>query len=339
MSTGKKVLNIFGIIFSIFLSILLVVMLISSVMTLSALSILQPKTLAKTVTGMDIGPLISSVAEEAGQALEQEQQEMLSAVIKSDGVKEVVEAFAQDAINALTGTDAEAVFSVQMLQEALKADADQIAEALQKKGGEFANVSQQELADKIRDLVDENGEALTELIPDTQSLKTLVEEDPTMKQAMAVIAATDTIKMALILIVVILCALIFVCRLFDWRGFKWLSIDLLIAGLITGLVGYGMATGKAVLSGLAGENALVNSLLDGVLGTFSEGLILRTAVMILVAVVCMAAYLLIRKALKKKVSAPVAPVTPVAPAAPAQLQSAEAAEENKEAVEENKEAE
>ena len=304
MSTGMKVLNVLGIIVSIFVSIVLVLTLTVSPMVLSALSLLQPQTLADTVTQMDFSEVVTDMVGDIGEGLEEKDAQMLETLLTSDATKEILETYTQGVADVLAGKETVEGLTAEKLQQIVDGNMDQIAEALQQLGGEFADMTTEEISEGVQQIVDENAEEILEVLPKPEELKeSLVAETPEIEQGLALFAAADTIKLGFVGLIAVLCIIVFVCRLFDWRGFKWLAVDLLIAGVFSGGICAAMSNTTDLLGELAESSALLKSLLGAVMGNLNSGMIIRTVIMVVVAVVFMAAYLVICKFRKKQAAA------------------------------------
>ena len=304
METGKKVLNVLGILASILLSIKLVLALTVLPATLSALSLLTPQNLANAVTKIDVVEMVSSVIADSDMEIPPEQVQQLQAVLSSDAAKEIVSVYTQSVVDTLGGqTDVQGL-TPDMLRQLVNENMDGITKALKESGGEFAEVSEQELAEGIQQIVDEQAEALVEMLPDPQELKASLTEDvlPVDMDLLQILqeGAVTMAKLILIAVVVVLSLLIFGCRFVQWRGLKWLGVDLLIAGLLSGIICGALGVVKELVSGLIPENFPFYSVYDSLFGTLSTGTTIRTVIMAVVAVLFLVGYILICSSRKEK---------------------------------------
>lgn len=307
MNKGKKALNILGIIVSALLSIVLVLVLMVSPMVLSALSLLHPQTLVDTVTKVDMESTIVSIVEENGTEMDPQRVKMVSNLLATSAAKKLMKIYTQSVFDALGGKDTQGI-TEEMLREIVNEHEDEIVLAIRDSGGEFETLTDQELRDGIQKTADENAGEILEMLPDPQELKQdLVTENPQLELGIQLLVAVDTVKLTLVGVIVALCAVIFVCRLFDWRGFKWLAIDLLIAGVISAVICGGMGAAKNMAFGMIQENSLAGQLVDVLLGSVNNGLTLRTCVMLAAAVASLVVYIVICKVRKKKTAAAQAP--------------------------------
>jgi len=100
MTTGKKVLNGFGIFFGIILSIVLVLNLIVAPILLSTLSLVTPKTITNALENIDATQFLDISEQDA-------ESEAISSLLSSKAAKEVISLYATDVINSLGSKPAE----------------------------------------------------------------------------------------------------------------------------------------------------------------------------------------------------------------------------------------
>jgi len=332
MNKGKKVWNVLGIIVSALLSILLVVMLMVSPMVMSVLSLLDPHTLVDTVKQVDLESTIISVAEENGAEMDAQQVKMVSNLLATPAAEKLMKTYAQSVFDAMGGKQTQGLTEAQ-LRQIVDEHNEEITAAIRDSGGEFAQMTDQELTEGIQKVIDENAGEILEMLPDPQTLKQeMVTENPQLELGMQLVAGADTVKLALIGLLVLLSLVIFFCRFVNVRGMKWLAIDLLIAGVISAVVCFSFGQMKTLLLFIAEENPLISDLMEILLGSVNTGLLVRTCVMLVVAIGLLVGYILISKNRKKKLAEAPAPVAEQkeAPAAqtPVETQPADTAEPN-----------
>ena len=323
----KKTLNVLGIIVAWLLSIVLVLMLLVTPIVFSALSLLNGQTITKVVTdvftgGQEAQPSAEKVevvtlsnttqsAESVGEDLlagmfgDAVSQEQLSAILSSNAAKELIEAYTGDLTNAITGGNKEAAFNADKIKSIVNENIDEIVQVLQANVPEFANMDAAELKNKIQTTVDEKAEEIVNSLPKPEDLKQqLVESVPALETAMQILEMKKTIKMAIIGVIVVLSGLIFVCRIPGMRGFRWLAVDLFVAGGLNLLTTVGLMASKSAVGEIAKEaGAQVANLVGSLLGAFANGMLIRTIVMLLAGGGLLTVYILIKKAKAKKLAA------------------------------------
>ena len=236
MSSGKKVLNVFGIIFAWILSIALVLSLIVSPIILSALSLLSPKTLANAVTNIDMSSL---VAPEVGG--EGSEDGGMAALLSTNAAKELFQLYATDITNSLSGKNAESKFTVEALQKVVEENIDELIAVMREMEAVPTDASDEEIKTAIKTGITENMDEIMENLPDPKELTEQVSaENPELQVAFDIIGRAQTIKFTVIGEIILISVLIFVCRLFDFKGVRWLSVDLFIASGVCVLLSVGL---------------------------------------------------------------------------------------------------
>ena len=325
----KKTLNVLGIIVAWLLSIILVLMLLVTPIVFSTLSLLNGQTITKVVTDVFAGsqeaqPSAENVeivtlsntnqtaaAEDVGEDLlagmfgDAVSQEQMSAILSSNAAKELIEAYTGDLTNAITGGNKAAAFNADKIKSIVNDNIDEIVQVLQANVPEFANMDAAELKNKIQTTVDEKAEEIVNSLPKPEDLKQqLVESVPALETAMQILEMKKTIKMAIIGVIVVLSGLIFVCRIPGMRGFRWLAVDLFVAGGLNLLTTVGLLISKSAVGEIAKEaGAQVAGLIGSLLGAFTNGMFIRTIVMLLAGGALLTVYILLKKQKAKKLAA------------------------------------
>ncbi len=323
MSNGKKALNVIGIVFASLLSIILVILLIVSPLVLSALSLLDARTITKALTGavtsqvgddsaaedyqvvtLSNAPVdVSQVGEDALKDIlgEDVSPEVLSEILSSKVAKEIIEVYTEDMTNAITGKDAAAQFNAEKLKSIVNKNMDEVVNLLQKVSPESASIDRKELEDKIRQALDEGAEQIVQALPDPKEIQeSVAQEVPAMAAAFEILAKKNTIKLAIIGVLVVLSGLIFLCRLPQLRGFKWLAVDLFIGGGFNALTSVGLLVSASAVEQIAADNALLGGLVGSLLSELTTGMWVRTGVMLVFAGGLLAAYIFVKKARAQK---------------------------------------
>ena len=377
MNGLKKTLNVFGIIFAWLLSIALVILLTAAPAALSALSLLEPETITEAVFGVLGGEEPSAAAPQAqksygvvslsaktdektsGSASADDilgeldvsrieeiiggeiDEDVLNKVLASNAVKEIVEAYVGDVADALAGNTGTSRFSAEKITQVVEENIDEIAEIIQQVAPDLSKDDIKELKSEIKNVVRENAEDIVKVIPAPEEIRDeIIGSGAESELVLELLAQKNAFKLSIVGAIVLLSLLIFLLRLPGFRGFRWLSVDLFVAGGFGAVICVILNFGSAVVLGLVeeatGQNAAaVNDIVGNILSAFTKGVMVRTVIIFVAAIVLMAVYILL-KVLRKKKSAelafvPAAPVyAPVAPAAEPKAAPAEVFEEPQE---------
>ena len=354
MNGLKKTLNVFGIILAWFLSVALVVLLIVAPTALSALSLLDPDTITDAVWSVleaeqpsaavpeksyGITSLSAKKADKTSNATSAEKilgeldvskieeiigedidEDVLNKVLASDAVKELVDAYTDDVMNVITGNADESKFDADKIIEIVEDNIDEIAEIVQEIAPDLSAEDVKNLKSEIKTAVRENAEDIVEAIPAPEEIREMVVgSNPEAELALELLAQRDAFKLIIVAAIVLLSLLIFLFRIPGFRGFRWLSVDLFVAGGFGALICIALHLGSSVAMGMLEnvaelEMLAVNDVVKNVLSAFTRGVTIRTAIIFAAAVVLMIVYVLIKKLREKKAARQAVPV--FAPAAP-----------------------
>ncbi|MBQ4641692.1 MAG: hypothetical protein IJB47_03665 [Oscillospiraceae bacterium] len=309
MSTGKKVLNVFGIIFALPVNTVLVIILMVAPLLFSLIAFIQPENLVDTVTKVDTSDVVSEMLQAPeGETLPKE-IEQISVLLESDVFNELQELYMTDIANTFLGGKGDMEFTPEKIMEIVDANMDELVEIYKELDPQSVEVPVEELKIEIRDALDELSEEIAEALPAPEEVKTqMVEQSEEMKMALEIIEQRETIKWGLVGVIVVLAIVVFVLRLFGFRGFRWLGVDLIIAAVISGGM-CGLLKGSTILlADFVADNQLASNLLSMITSDFATGMIIRTGIMLVCGIGLLVAFIYIRKAQKRKA----ATVTPVA---------------------------
>lgn len=344
MKDFSKTGNVFGIIFAWLLSIVLVVMLIAAPLAMSALSMLSVDNITKVVAealmpqtqaGDDRAaePGITLLSEQAvvsqtpdgteelpdeyeqvgGDFLsgifgDQLKPEDIEKILGSDLVKDFVKTYTEGFAGALTGKPAQNQFDAEMIKKFASEHIDEVVEIAIAIVPECAEMDTEEVKSMIRKLVDENAENLAKALPKPEEVvDNLRKESPELELLLQIVARRNAIKWAMIGVVFLLSALIFVCRLPGLRGFRWLATDLFAGSGFGVIISVALLVLRPML--LSSMDKQIVGAAGSILSVFTTGMIIRTAVMLVSAVGMLVAYIFVKKALAKKAAVPEEQVT------------------------------
>ena len=326
----KKAWNILGIFFAWILSILLVVMLIAAPLALSALSLLEAKTVTNVITdALTAGsglPEPQASAEEVRMVrlsdVSQTQapvdaegilteifgddmnKDQLDAILSSKVVKEFVETYTEDLTAAFVGGAEGAQFNAEKVKAIVNDNMDEIVDILQEVVPECADMDKAELVANIQKAMDENAEALVQALPKPQEIRDeIAKSSPELELVFQIIAKKNALRLAIIGAIVLISALIFLCRLCGFRGFRWLAVDLFVGAGFGGVFCAALLVGVPMLKESMADNAIVSGLVGSLMSAFTTGMIVRTVVMLVSGGVLLAGYIILKKHRAKKAQA------------------------------------
>ena len=294
MSSGKKILNVLGILASIFLSVVLVANLMVAPIAFSAMSLLNGNNISKLVKSVDYEEIIENQTEDTLES------EMLVELLESDMFEELIDVYSKDVSSVLLGKNTDIKFNEDFVEDWMEDNIDELVELFEE-AGTFEDKSSSEIRKEVEKNIDEVAEQIAKEIPTAKELKRqLSRENKEAKEIFGVLESLNALKATLIVTIIVLSGLIFVCRLFDFRGFKWLYIDLFIATAFSAIICAGLSVAKVLIGEAAESEAGVSSVVEQLFSTLTTGVIVRTVIMLVAAIGLVIAYKFVKKALAKK---------------------------------------
>lgn len=333
-----KAWNVFAIILAWILSIALVVMLIAAPLALSALSMLNPDNIVEIVGQVMVDSAASAAAqpreiytvktlsaeaettEESandnvtdglmqsiqGIVGDEVSAELVDKVLTSDAMSELLGAYTQDIANAFVGKEGQQQFTPELVVKVVQENLDEIVEILEESGTPLTEEEKDAFKSQLQTAVEENAEKIVEEMPTPEEVKeSLLSNNEEMALAFAVLAKKNQIKGAIVGIIVLLSALIFGLRYPGLRGMRWLSTNLFTAGGFNVLISVVLGLSASAVKGAAtGINAMDASPVEGIIGMMldqlSKGVIIRTAIIFVAAIVLLVGYILLKPFVRKK---------------------------------------
>lgn len=309
--------NVLGIIGAWILTIALVLMLIVTPIVFSALSLLNAETITKVVSGALIGSASgepsaetyevtrlteTSTPENAGQNVlegmfgDQLTQEQMEKILDSNLVKDFVKSYTDDLTSAFVGGEGSG-FNADKVKAIMNDNLDEIVGILQEVAPECAQMDAEELKANIRKAVDEGAEQLVQALPKPEDIrKELVQQNPSLETALKIIAQKNKIKLAVIGVIILLSVLIFLCRLPEFRGLRWLAVDLFVGAGFGAFVSVGLVVSSSAVAEIAKQSGeQVAGIVSALLSSFASGMFVRTAVMLVAGGLLLAAYIVIKR--------------------------------------------
>ena len=322
----NKTWNVLGMIMAWLLSIVLVVMLIATPIVFSALSLLNADTITKVVSGVltagaDSEPSaedwkvtrLSNTTVEAPSAdvgtnvLEglfgdQVTQEQMDKILSSNLVKEFVKTYTDDLADAFTDGGKGPQLNAEKVKSIVNDNIDEVVDILQEVVPECAQMDRSELKANIQKAVDEGAEQIAQALPKPEDIRQeIARENPELETALKILAKKDTIKLAVIGVIILISGLIFLCRLPGFRGFRWLAVDLFVGAGFGAFVSVGLLVSRSALGEIAKEAGEQTAGLVGtLLSTFTTGMFVRTGVMMVAGGLLLAAYIIIKRKMAEK---------------------------------------
>lgn len=327
-----KVWNVFAIVLAWILSIALVAMLIAAPLTLSALSILSTDNIVELIGDALTENNTSAAAQPQGQIVIQNlsaetqevaepapenalnglkellgDEEMFGKLLASDAMEELLGAYAKDVTNAFVGKEAQKEFTPELLAEVVRNNIDEIVEIVAS-GEELTDEQKNQLKEQIQTGVVDKADEIVEEMPSAEEIKeSVIDSNQDLKIVFMILAMRNRIKGAIVGAIVLLCVLIFALRFSGFRGLRWLSTNLFVAGACNVAISVVLSVGSSAVVGMAaGMNAMGGGI-DGIVGKMlaqlTQGVIIRTAIILVAATVLLVVYMLLKKALRKKVAA------------------------------------
>ena len=330
----KTFLNVMGCIFAALFSVVLVVVLLAFPVYRSLISFAKPSTITTVVQGIDYSALLPEPEElKKIVGVEWVDTQVVNEIMQSDAVGKIVDLYATDVVNNLLQNGEQPQLTVEALQTIAEEEMDSLVKVITPYIPEEIPLSEEELANEIRTLINENTDQILEFLPDISELAggnvnvennasagaralpsptpapAAAEEDP-----FAIIRQIidPSISIGFIVAIAIVVLLIALCRFNRFGGMLWLGIDALIAALPVTLLAVGLK-GTAVSALLGEELASVTALIDSITSVLSRELAVAAIVYAVVGVVFIVGYILLCKFVKTKaVPAEALPAEPAA---------------------------
>lgn len=324
--------NAIGIVFAWLLSIILVVVLLVTPMLLSAISLLNANTITKAVTDTLVESLtpekekasvpsysVNKLSETAGEeknaknalggALEEVfgedvSPELLEKILSSKAAKELIGTYVEDVTNAFTGSDKAPKLDAEKLKAIVKDNIDDVVAIVKEIDPNVSEHDLTELKDALTKVIDEKAGELVDALPKPTEIRQAVMEDiPEMEVVFNLLAKKNVIILALIALPVVLCGLIFLCRMSGFRGLRWIAVDLFVGGGLNAFICGGLLVASSVLLETVADQAVIGALVSSLLSSFTTGMLVSTAVILVVGGASLATYIVIRKLSAKKAEA------------------------------------
>lgn len=294
MNILKSICNFFGSIAAFFLSIILIAVLLIIPIVSGVTSFSQIDNLKKVVSQINFSEW--EVLEKGSDS------EMITAVVKTDMLAEIIELYIEDIFLTLEESaeernltpEAIKTLANEHMDELIPIAKEMMAKELSLTAGGIA-IKDEDIAKMIQQVLDEEAETLIEAFPTVEDLG--INDD--------VVLGLKYLREGVILRVVIgiaavLSLLILLFRCIKWKGFMWLGVVYLIATGMTIIEAVGISKGaSSVTAEVVPES---EGLLEPIFTTFAAEMYKVSGTMALFAVAFIVVYALGKKAGSKKAS-------------------------------------
>ena len=195
---------------------------------------------------------------------------LAQSLAKSSAMQALISAYTEDVLNAATNTGNDPLLTSETVTELLAPHMEEIATIVENSLPENVQLDRTKLTGAIEKAAAVTLPALVNTIPPAQTVAdTIVKQDtPGLAAAMEVLKyiRNGFVRALIIGAIAILSILIVLLRLPGFSGLRWVGTDLLTAGALAGIVGYGVQTDimQNLISSLieGGETVVLSVLSD-----------------------------------------------------------------------------
>ena len=243
MKKENKALKFIGRFFASILCPILVFMIIGSAIFTSARSMLTVNSVTdilKTIPYEEIiepesfEKVLSDIADKSGKNIEVTGDSignMVNDVLDSKPVKEIVGIYAEDVAKIIAGNFESANISSDKIKDIFSEHSDEVVEILT---DNYPELDKKEAENAVDTIIDEHLGELIEELPELEELNKDLEEIEEVK--VLGIFFTDVILYIIWGVVALVALLIFVSRIYHFKGLKWIGIAATVASVILLLV-------------------------------------------------------------------------------------------------------
>ncbi len=236
MNKEKLAIKLFGRFFAFIFSILLIVSIVVAAIFSSLQSLLTVKSVTKIMKNIpyeeiidtvDFEKAISDLAEKSGEEFDVSQESIgntIEDIVDSKTVKEILELYSEDVADIMSGRFDESKATPEKVKEIFSDNSDEIVEIITEN---YPELDKNEVENTIETIIDENLGELVEALPEPEELKYEF-EDMEMDMVLGLLAGRTALYIVWG-VVFVLALIVFVCRLYRFKGLKWIGIDAIIA--------------------------------------------------------------------------------------------------------------
>lgn len=226
--------------------------------------------------------------------------EQVERVLSSNTVKEILTVYTGDLTSVLTGQQKLSALDAQKMKTIVNNNMDEVVQIVKELKPDLTEKDVEVLKTEIVKAVEEKAEEILQVIPKPEEIKEMIiEQSPEIGVALKILEKKKLVKLALIGAIVLLSALIFLCRLSGFRGLRWLAVDMFVGGGINVLLSLVLLIETPVIVKMIPDSALT-SVINNVLHAFDLALFERAAIILVAGGALLTAYIFIKKAQAKK---------------------------------------
>ncbi len=203
--------------------------------------------------------------------------QMIQDLAQSSAMQELASAYAEDIINAATGTGEAPKLQVESVVELLSPHMEELATIVEQNLPPEVEINKEKLNAAVKKVTDDALPTLVETLPPAKEVADNIVEsvaqntpaDPTLILNALKSIRNGTIRTIVIVVIAVLMALLFVLRLPKFNGLRWMGVNGLISAVFVGALGY-VLQASFVLELLVDLPAGVANLAMSLLGALSS---------------------------------------------------------------------
>lgn len=292
MNIVKKVLNVLGIIIAWFLSFAIIVLLFASPILMSAFSVAKPEQIIDSLQNIELRDAVLAM-----DAIDSDNEQLVQ-LLSTNAAQEMYNAYISGMIGIFDPTQEQNPLTGEKIAQIVHDNIDELYTIVCETVPEISGLPVEEGKQQVETMFTQSISEVIVQLPTPEAIRQeMIGADPAVQAAMDVICNTDIIKLSFVIEIVVLSALIFVCRLPGFRGIRWLSVDLFVAFGLAVVPCVAVAIAPGVLTMLAEGNVLASMMIQEFWGVFSVGVYVRTAVLLVSAIVLLVLYKVVKKAI------------------------------------------
>lgn len=250
MKKENKALKIIGRFFASVLIPLLVAIIIGSTLFTSVrmmftvdgvIDILKRMPYMELIESDSFEETLMKIADESGKKIEitnKDMEKTIEDVFNSKPVKEIVGLYAEDVANIMTGNFESTNVSSDKIKEIFSEHSGDVVDILIDNFPEF---DREDIEDTVDVIIDEHLGELIEHLPEPEEVNQELEEIEEIK--LIGILFTDTVLYIIWGVAALIAILIFVCRLYHFKGLKWVGIAAVTASAVLLMIAFVLNSG------------------------------------------------------------------------------------------------
>lgn len=231
MKKENTAFKIIGIFFAVILSIIFVAVLISASVYTSARSMLSAKTIINIIsdTAFDEYVDINTISDEILPDDEnvQKAKAFVVDILESDALIEVLDLYMDDTVDAISGSLNKEKFTIENVDRILARHEKAFADIITSHYPELNSSEVEEGVSYLRENL------VPEIFDNMPAPREIANEFSKNEYSGSISHAFSVSALVSLWVTAfIIAALIFVCRLFEFRGLKWIGIDAIVAAVL-----------------------------------------------------------------------------------------------------------